>query len=75
MANAPLPGRDGVVLPLIWGIDEAEYFCGQDWTGQITLKALQKIDFRRTSEICPTGRSEGAAQLVTILGREPINSE
>ena len=38
----------GVVLSLIWGDDEAEYFCGRDWTGQITLKALQKIDFTRT---------------------------
>jgi hypothetical protein len=22
---------------VIWGRDEAEYFCERDWTGQITL--------------------------------------
>ena len=41
---------------MIWGNREQEYFCGRDWTGQITLKPLQKIDFARTSAICPTGR-------------------
>jgi hypothetical protein len=32
---------------VIWGGGEAEYFCGRDWTGQITLKSLRKIDFSR----------------------------
>jgi hypothetical protein len=31
------------VLVLIWGGGEADYFRGRDWTGQITLKLLQKI--------------------------------
>jgi hypothetical protein len=34
--------RDGMagVLEVIWGRDEAEYFCERDWTGQIALKLL-----------------------------------
>jgi len=37
--------RDGMagVVGVIWGRGEAEYFCGRDWTGQISLKLLQKI--------------------------------
>jgi hypothetical protein len=40
---------------VIWGSGEAVYFCGQDWTGQITLKLLgkiglsRKIDFRASA--------------------------
>jgi hypothetical protein len=32
---------------VIWVCGEAEYFCGGDWTGQITLKLLMKIDLSR----------------------------
>jgi hypothetical protein len=32
---------------VIWVSREAEYFCGGDWTGQITLKLLMKIDLSR----------------------------
>ncbi|WP_156438451.1 hypothetical protein [Bradyrhizobium valentinum] len=32
------------VVGVIWVCGEAEYFCGGDWTGQITLKLLGKID-------------------------------
>jgi hypothetical protein len=37
--------RDGMagVVGVIWVSREAEYFCGRDWTGQITLKSLWKI--------------------------------
>jgi hypothetical protein len=35
------------VVWVIWVCDEAEYFCGRDWTGQITLKLLRKIDLSR----------------------------
>ena len=31
--------------PLIWGEDEANYFCAQDWTTQIKLNRLEKFDF------------------------------
>jgi len=34
---------------VIWVSREAEYFCGRDWTGQITLKLLAKIDLSRKS--------------------------
>jgi hypothetical protein len=49
----------GRVVRVIWGDREQEYFCGRDWTGQITLKSLQKINLPRTSAICPTGRTRG----------------
>jgi hypothetical protein len=29
---------------VIWGRGEEVYFFGRDWTGQITLKLLRKID-------------------------------
>ena len=37
--------RDGMagVVRVICGRDEAEYFCGRGWTGQISLKMLEKI--------------------------------
>ena len=37
--------RDGMagVLRVIWGSREADYFCGRDWTGQISLSLLEKI--------------------------------
>jgi hypothetical protein len=31
------------VVGVIWGSGEAAYFCNQGWTGQITLKRLEKI--------------------------------
>src|SRR5205085_12516312 len=31
------------VLELIWGRGEAEYFCGKDWTTQITLIRFNKF--------------------------------
>jgi hypothetical protein len=33
---------------VIWVRGEAEYFCGRDWTGQIALKSLLKINFSRS---------------------------
>jgi hypothetical protein len=41
---------------VIWGDREGEYFCGRGWTGQITLKSLQKIGLSRMPAICPPGR-------------------
>ena len=37
--------RDGMagVVRVIWVEREAEYFCGRGWTGQISLKLLEKI--------------------------------
>jgi hypothetical protein len=32
---------------LIWGIDEANYFFSEDWTGKISLKMQEKLDFWR----------------------------
>jgi hypothetical protein len=31
------------VVGVIWGSREADYFCGRDWTGQISLSLLEKI--------------------------------
>jgi hypothetical protein len=40
---------DGMAMDidLIWGGGEANYFLGEDWTGQITLKAFRKSVFAR----------------------------
>jgi hypothetical protein len=37
MANAPLAGRDGGDIDLIWVKREREYFLIQVWTSSITL--------------------------------------
>jgi hypothetical protein len=34
-------------IDLIWGLGEANYFRGEDWTGQITLMAFKKLVFAR----------------------------
>jgi hypothetical protein len=39
--------RDDWVVKMIWTKNEAEYFCKQDWTGQISLMRHEKLDFRR----------------------------
>jgi hypothetical protein len=56
-------------MPVIWVKREARYFCGQDWTGQISLNRLRKIDFGRTSITRlkrrvgqPNGSAQGAAR-------------
>jgi hypothetical protein len=43
--------RDGMagVVGVIWGRGEADYFCERGWTGQISLKLLQKIAQSRTT--------------------------
>jgi hypothetical protein len=40
---------------VIWGRGEAGYFCGRDWTGQIMLKLLPKIDFARIGHFVRLG--------------------
>jgi hypothetical protein len=35
--------------PLIWVGRKADYFCCEDWTGQISLKCLANLDFSRIS--------------------------
>ena len=38
------------VVGVIWVWREADYFCGRDWTGQISLKLLEKIaDWRNAT--------------------------
>jgi hypothetical protein len=34
-------------IDLIWARGEADYFSGEDWTGQITLMAFRKLVFAR----------------------------
>ena len=43
--------RDGMAgfVRVIWGRGEADYFCVRGWTGQISLKLLQKIAQSRTT--------------------------
>jgi hypothetical protein len=40
---------------VIWGRGEVVYFCERDWTGQITLKFLGKIDFTRAPRASKNG--------------------
>jgi hypothetical protein len=35
------------VVGVIWVSREEVYFCGQGWTGQITLESLTKFDLSR----------------------------
>jgi hypothetical protein len=56
MANAPLSGRDGKSLRLICISEKQKYFCRGDWTGQITLIRLDKLDFSRNA---PRARAAG----------------
>jgi hypothetical protein len=53
MANAPLSERDGKSLRLICISEKQKNFCRGDWTWQITLIRLDKLDFssnRRRAE-------------------------
>jgi len=59
MANAPPWSRMARVINLIWGKREAEYFLRRDWTTQITLIRLRKLDFTRKSAE-PRGRLQGS---------------
>jgi hypothetical protein len=34
-------------MQVIWEKSEGNYFCGEDWTGQITLNFLDKSAFPR----------------------------
>jgi hypothetical protein len=45
----PSEGRDGENKEVIWVKRKQEYFCKGDWTGQISLKPLQKIAWVRRS--------------------------
>jgi hypothetical protein len=40
---------------VIWADREEKYFYKRDWTGQITLKPLQKIALSRTSTVSQSG--------------------
>jgi hypothetical protein len=52
-------GRDGRYIALIWVSEKPKYFCKGDWTGQISLIPLQKIDFwRRRSATRRAGFAE-----------------
>jgi hypothetical protein len=48
------------VVGVIWVWREEVYFCNRGWTGQITLKSLQKINFRRIGNL-PVGRKKDHA--------------
>jgi hypothetical protein len=39
------------VVKMIWAKNEAEYFCNEDWTGQISLIRHEKLDFTRMARI------------------------
>ena len=70
------------VLLLIWGSGEADYFCARDWTGQITLNRLRKIDFARIDRtvaglpmrhgiICEMAHRQESLNLVLMSGWSP----
>jgi hypothetical protein len=47
------------VVGVIWVSREAVYFCNRDWTGQIMLKPLQKINFPRISNFARRAKTKG----------------
>jgi hypothetical protein len=50
IAKRPSCGnRTGKRKPLIWGLRQAEYFFGDDWTTQIRLNPFDKFRFARTA--------------------------
>src|SRR4051812_28867040 len=59
------------VVGVIWVSREAEYFCGRDWTGQISLKLLEKLahwraDGRFTAPPPPSNPSLAPKHLLLI---------
>jgi hypothetical protein len=48
---------------VIWVCREEVYFCGRGWTGQITLKSLQKINFPRIGNL-PVGQKQRSVRTV-----------
>jgi hypothetical protein len=51
------------VVGVIWVCREEVYFCGRGWTGQITLKSLQKINFPRIGNL-PVGQKQRSVRTV-----------
>jgi len=47
-----LPRRDSAVMHLIWGRHKAKYIWKDDWTAQIKLNLLGKLDFSRNAFWC-----------------------
>ena len=56
---------------VIWVSREAVYFFGGDWTGQITLKSLQKINFPRRA--MPLGKNDEPGLLVALAPSPPMD--
>ena len=67
MANAPLSGRDGKSHRLICTSEKPKYFCQRDWTGQITLIRLDKLDFWRNA-----ARSCGKTQRSPVRANQSL---
>jgi hypothetical protein len=63
-------GRDGGNKQLIWGNHEADSFFARDWTAQISLKGLKKLDFSRRAN-CAGGREFYCWSAATKDGRSP----
>jgi hypothetical protein len=63
-------GRDGGNKQLIWGNHEADSFFARDWTAQISLKGLEKLDFSRRAN-CAGGREFYCWSAATKDGRSP----
>jgi len=57
------------VVNMICAKNEAEYFCKQDWTGQISLIRQEKLDFRRSDsplKRMPDRRSRGVGPITPL---------
>jgi hypothetical protein len=77
IAIRPLSGVDGGGYKLICDFGKSEYFFEWDWTGQITLIRLRKLDFRRKSaggarEAGSPDQANGLARAEAI-GPHPLN--
>ena len=68
--------RDGMaqVVRVIWVCGEAVYFCGRDWTGQITLKSLEKIEFSEKIDFWCSDDLRHAPNCLRPLSPPPMDS-
>jgi hypothetical protein len=54
---------------------KSKYFCGEDWTGQISLKSLAEIAVRRTQIREPKlGRATPSKKNRQLIGATPCGS-
>jgi pimeloyl-ACP methyl ester carboxylesterase len=57
---------------VIWDQNEAEYFCKQDWSGQISLMRHEKLDFRRSDRMASQSPKLLVSRQTQADGTDPM---